>query len=287
MTEKRSYLRALVQWIRRLSRGHGAMQTADAVRDLLKLKGASGAHYLECNDGRTYAVKFFQQTSDKAVTNEFLGSTLAVELSLPTTNMILVRLSQEFIELAADLRSRNIRAGVHVGNERVANAFDFDEPIAKNLPEGTAIVNAADLPGIIVFDNWLLNGDRNNVGNNLLQSVGSNSFKYVMVDFGHCFEGPSWTAASLVQAQSNSNIVPLFPFIAKEVVNHQSLEPFLSRLSAIGNQRIDEIVDSIPSEWGITAPESGALKDFLKYRRDAIRGVLYDPVRRNNFPNWR
>ncbi len=96
-----------------------------------KFKGASGAHAFECNDDRTYIVKFADAT--KTVVNEHVGSVLSKELGLCTPENAIVELRPELVSASDDLRQRQISPGLHYGSQRVSDSFDFDSDFARNL----------------------------------------------------------------------------------------------------------------------------------------------------------
>jgi len=264
------------------------LQTLDALEDLGKLgKGASASHYFKCSDNRVYVVKLFEQPGNKTVANELLGFSLATELTLPVPNIVFVQIPQQLINLSEELRQRAITPRLHIGSERIENAFDFDNPMASNLPSSATIVNESDLPGVIVLDNWILNCDRNNLGNNLLQVIQSARFRYLMVDFSHCFTDPNWTEQTLIQNKLNTNMMPTFPFIGNMVRSADSFDESLSKLEGLPDGRIDSIVGMLPPDWKLTDGELQGMREFLKYREATVRNVLLDPKNRGNFPNWR
>ena len=70
---------------------------------------------------------------------------------------------------------------------------DFGRMTAQSLP----LTNADCLPGLIVLDNLVLNRDRNNSGNNLLQTTASGGLEYKTVDFNEILAGPRWTVEAM------------------------------------------------------------------------------------------
>jgi hypothetical protein len=263
--------------------------TLEAREDLGKLKGASASHYFACNNGQVYVVKFNLGGQDHTAVNELLCCLLASELHLPAPHTALVHVSEQLISVSDDLLQRKIPPGVHVGTQRINDAFDFDDPTAKNLPTGTTITNYPELPGVVVFDTWVMNSDRNNAGNNLLQNLQTEppSFKYWMVDFGHSFMGPNWSPETIVQNKGNPLLMSPFQFVANAVTGAASFEPILTRLEQFEASRIRSMTSLIPGEWGLQGDSCETLAEFLRYRQGMVRGVVLSDGNRGNFPNWK
>ena len=107
----------------------------------------------------------------KTVVNELVGGSLAI-INLPTPNISLVNVSSEFIEVSDVLRSRGITAGLQIGFAKLTNAADFHQ-LERQFSGEMILENSHDLYGIICFDNWVLNSDRNNAGNNMIEILGN------------------------------------------------------------------------------------------------------------------
>lgn len=68
-----------------------------AVKDLKIKKGSTKPHAFECDDGRTYLVKFKDGT--RTVINEHIGYSLARFLELPVPESRQVVVSRELIDI--------------------------------------------------------------------------------------------------------------------------------------------------------------------------------------------
>ncbi len=72
------------------------IKIVNAVRDVGVTKGVTAPHFMECDDGMTYLVKFYSGGSKVAV-NEHLGHSLARAVTLPSPKGVLVEVSAEMI----------------------------------------------------------------------------------------------------------------------------------------------------------------------------------------------
>ena len=252
-----------------------------AVRDVGVNRGATGPHFMECDDGRTYLVKF--SGGSKAAVNEFVGQTLARVVALPTPNSALVDVSAEVIGHSSDLQNRAISPGLHQGSEVVPNSSDLTELERRQRRLDEELVNWEVLPGTICLDNWILTEDRDRPENHLLQAV-PGGFRYYMVDFTHCFTGPNWTADSLDQGSFVRVLMPIDPQIAASVRGLPSLESTLRRIEAVSDRTMEETAAAIPGAWAVTDDDRTTLVRFLETRRGLLRSVLTENS--NRFPNW-
>lgn len=251
------------------------------IKDLGVTKGATGPHVIECDDGRSYVVKFADGT--KASINEFVGHALAKAVGLPVPNGAFVDVDAGLIATSPNMSHRGIKPGRHQGSELIPLVLDFDQFGRRQLQDGVRLDNPEVLPGTICHDNWILTRDRDRADNHLVQFV-DGRFKYLMVDFTHGFTGPKWTADSIEQGSYVRVLMPTLPPVANAVTGMASFRPTLDRIEGLGDSDIEEVVAAVPEEWGLTEEDGLCLVDFLKLRRGLIKGVLASS--RSSFPNW-
>ncbi len=280
MNSSQSGLRAPAK-CRRWGQLRVQVKAVRAVRDVGINRGATGPHFMECDDGLTYLVKFSK--GSRAAVNEHLGHWLAHTAGLPTPPSALVEVSSEMIAHSNDLQNRAIEPGLHQGSEVVANASDLSQILNRQTSLDQELVNSEVLPGTVCLDNWILTQDRDRAENHLLQAV-PGGFRYFMVDFTHSFTGPNWTVDSLEQGSFLRVPMPVLPEIAVLVRGPSSFESTLRRIEAVPDSVIEEIVAAIPGEWGITEEERSASASFIELRRGQVRSVLTS--NRRAFPNW-
>ncbi len=252
--------------------------TVTAVRDLRIRKGSAGSHAFECDDGQTYFVKFMDGT--RTVVNEHVGYSLAGFLGLPVPESRYVTVSQNLIDASNDLKKRGVVGGEHHGTRWMEGCVDFKGLVVREL----VIANASSLPGLIVLDNLLLNMDRNNPGNNLLQTMPSGKREFRTVDFSETLSGRNWSIETLEVAKMTSHLMPVFPVIALAVNGMSSFSPWLEKTESLSAERVDGILSGVPDSWGVGASEKAAISDFILTRKTMIRGILNGG--RARFLNW-
>jgi hypothetical protein len=257
-------------------------KVVNGLRDLGVTKGATGPHIIECDDGKTYVVKFADGT--KTVVNEFVGHALARAVGLPVPAAAFVVLGADLIGGSSDLTYRAVGTGPHVGSELIPDVMDFDQFGRLGQQQAVELSNAGVLPGTLCHDNWVLTRDRDRSDNHLVQAL-NGEFRYTMVDFTHAFTGPAWTADAIEQGSYLRVLMPMHPFVAVSVAGLASFIPTLEKVEAVGDSEIEEIVSAIPQSWGIAEEERLLLVNFLELRRGLVRGVLTS--NRARFPNWR
>jgi len=58
----------------------------------------------------------------------------------------------------------------------------------------------------------------------------------------------------------------------------------LAKLKGITEGQINELLLSVPSEWGLSTAECTALREFILRQREKVGEILEQ--NRNLFPNW-
>ncbi len=207
----------------------------------------------------------------KVPVNELVGSELAYRLGLPCKEPYLVDVptaiaSQTHLRGKADL----MQAGS-------AFAVPFITGDAPPTPEHvTKTDQPRHLPGIVAFDTWVANLDRNNAGN-LMGSPSPddpNAYRIWMIDQGHCFTGPGWTASTLA---AHKDIPPAsyLPVLEPGIQGAlPSLAKWVDVIEQVSDVQLTDIVSLIPDAWLADANERQAMVDFLSRRRSGIRSVL-------------
>lgn len=196
-----------------------------------------------------------------------------MHLGLPVPKVALVRITQDLINLSQDLQTRNVKEGIHIGS-MLQNITDFDKIALQGL-DGKLLVNPADLYGVVCFDTWLLNTDRINPGNNMIEFLSNDRIRYWMIDFSHCFTGVDWTETSLAREKHKQEVMPRFNrFFGKYVTNPQGFNDWFNRLESIHDSDIQDIIDGIPQQWSLKAGERVEISNTIKVRRDLARHII-------------
>lgn len=273
---------ALVSEGSQLDGQHGRLDvgTVRAVTPVKKMKGGSQSMLFDCDDGKSYVVKFNDGT--KNVANEFVGSEIALALGLPAPRHALVEINQGLIDADPELKQRNIKPGIHHGTVFEPTALDLD---ARGLdPRTITLENAKDVSGVIAFDNLMINTDRNNSGNNLFFQASSTSYTYMMCDYNCIFTGNSWTAPTLASSVTFPNLVPVHPILANTITGATQFEDALTRIEGLQTGSTVTIVNNIPQTWTISSAERAAIINFLEGRKSRVREIILR--NRPAFPRW-
>lgn len=249
------------------------MNTVTAIRDLGKVDtGGSNAHFFLCSDQKEYVVKFVE-SGKKTTVNELVGGTLAWSLKLPTPRIVKVMITEGLINLQDELKKRNIPAGFHIGIERLpSSAWSFNYPIEEKLHDKT-LINTSELYGVIGFDNWVINTDRDNKGNNMIDFLPNNKIKYMMIDFGHCFTNNEWNE-NLQNSINSTNMMGVFNFIKRHVRDFVDFEYWIKEIESFQDNVIDSIVSNVPDTWNLSPNERAILLNFIISRKRLIRAIV-------------
>jgi len=248
---------------------------AIAFRDYIK-SGGSGAMIFDVevqpNDIARVVLKPSGNAQGfKVPVNELAGSELAYRLGLPCKEPYLVNVptaiaSRTHLRDRADL----MQAGY-------AFAVPFIVGDAPPTPEHvTKTDQPGHIPGIVAFDTWIANSDRNNAGN-LMGSPSPddpNAYRIWMIDQGYCFTGPGWNASTLA-AHNDISPASYLPVLEPGIQNAlSSLAKWVDVIEHVSDVQLTDIVNLIPDAWLADAKERQAMVDFLSRRRSGIRSVL-------------
>ncbi len=258
--------------------------------------GVSESALIECDNGKTYIVKFNDVRPDylypKTLPNEYLAYRLAKSLVLPVPDCELIWVPRSFIEKNPQLRQRRkstspVRsAGIHFGCLEIKNSYTLDHVMIQGLMRSlrlfSKIRNRQEMVGTIVFDTWTLNGDRvANKGNTLLRRVGEAKFDYYQIDHGHCFTGADWTHSQLGLVSGAGNVLPGYQGLHSQAIRRGCFEEYLTRMESVDDIQISSAISIVPSAWKLNDLDKSTLKTFLLARAPLVRSLLYGAFERS------
>jgi len=238
-------------------------------------KGASRPLYLCCDDESDYVVKFPMPQWPRSQFNEVIGAGLLRQMDAPAPDAVIVTIPPELVAASTVLQQRHVVAGDYFGTIRMPNPLDLSDAISKKL-RPSMIVNRTEVAGIIAFDNWVKNTDRNDGNALLVSSPGHNqpSFRLVAIDSGLILTGHAWTRESLQAAASDRSIAPCHSFLVGCVWGREEFIPYCQAVEHITESSIRDVTSWIPSAWSFPEPDREAVIGFLSARRSIIGEVL-------------
>ena len=253
-------------------------------------KTASSPWLVKCNndDKEKYIVKFSNQNNSFA--NEFVCYNIANKISLTTTPSFAVKIEQKAVEIINRRKAQEneplITEGKYFFSKFVEDPYTLNEE-GHNTLKPTEIRNLEQVPGMIVFDVFVDNGNRSHQ-NALIHPIDKESpiFEYVLIDHGHCFSSDGWNANSIKNLQYT--IKPI-PWKTTEITNVCAFIPYIAALDLLDESFFKKIIEEIPSEWKHVPEDFEALLAFLTSRDSklVLSTILQAKNNKQLFPNWK
>lgn len=231
--------------------------------------GRSSPHLILFDDGHKYVVKFKNNPQgDWVVTYEYIVNSLASRLQLPIPRYKIVRVSGSFIEKNEKLAKIGFKSGSQFASRFIENTVLFTD-LSSTLSKGQ-IRNVDQIAGLIVFDHWVGNSDRN--PKNLLflpTNDGSNQYEFRMIDQANCF--------NISTTNPERKFLPL-KVRKKEVYrwcntlldSKKQLSSFVDRILEIKNEEIYDLIYSMSSDWLVNEEDKYRLYKHIKYAKKAL-----------------
>jgi hypothetical protein len=270
--------------------------TTFAVEYIRRMRGGSQSELLRCADGAYYVVKFQNNLQGiRVLANDLLGTLLAKQLGLPTSEPAIVVVSEALIRnsdgMYIELKSSHARC-------RSGTCFGSRYPSHKDLSgssildvtwdfvpsaEMHALENLADFAGMLVFDKWTGNTDSRQAIYN--REENHPHYRATMIDQGNCFNGGKW---SFPDAPMGGRYYGYSPYAGYR--GFDAFEPWLGRLEHDVNESVLlKAGQEIPQEWyEQNASAFSRLLERLDHRRKGVRDLLWKLVKASpqSFPNW-
>jgi hypothetical protein len=110
-------------------------------------------------------------------------------LSYP--DLVVVRITEQFVYGCDNPFADGINSGYYIGVVYLPDA----EPMPRyeqSIFRENSLINPKHVYGVACLDNWLLNDDRKDPRNNLVELLPDRRIKYIPVDFSFCFADDNW-----------------------------------------------------------------------------------------------
>jgi len=233
-------------------------------------KGHSKPHLIRFNDGNDYVVKFKNNpTGTRMLVNEYVAGRLARLLNLPVIPFRTVYISQKFIESNPSLSHFGFRSGNQFATLFIMDCTYLPKDLDPNQP--IQINNHEQLAGVIAFDYWLGNVDRNRK-NLLLKPMPDGGFQFYLIDHGHCFTHSQWTVETLktIPDMSDSWMKAHKHYISL-LQGDTGIPEYVKRILELPRKALERVVHSIPADWDVSDFEREALIQYLVESQERMR----------------
>ena len=239
---------------------------------------------MSASDGNCYVVKM-RNDGPKSNFNEYVASGIARIFGLPTAEPTVVHLGADLIRRTPALQGAQIEPGPYLATRYVRDAYDVGRNAGFSAqPE--PVTNLEDVPSFVVFDILVNNKDRND-GNTLLAPSRDDEgrlvgYRYMLIDHGHCFGGPSWDSDTVSDLPYELAHVP---WRTDGIEGEGGFCGPAERMAGLSGEDVDKAGGGLPGEWGVPADEYGALKEAVTSRS---AGRMLGAIRANQslFAGW-
>jgi hypothetical protein len=236
-------------------------------------KGKTKPQLILFDDGNSYLVKFKNNPQgNRSLVNEHIVAKLGQLLHLPIPPSRLVYVPQYFIDQCSTLSSYGFVSGNQFASLLVENCVGL--PSQPPYPEWSQFLNPDCIPAILIFDLWVSNADRwrNNI---LLQRFSEYRYFIYLIDHSDCFPGGTkWTLGSLEEPPKLRKLRSVHKWCLSLLNDQSPFETFLSKLVALPDIAIEEVLESIPIDWNISTIERKALFNHLINGRNNLPELI-------------
>ena len=223
---------------------------------------------------------------------EDVGTQLAEWFGLATLEYALLAIDASVDEIP--LRPGQLAASGPAFVTRAAQGH----PWGGSAEELDAVVNPEAVAGLVVFDTWTLNPDRHppdssarrpNYDNVFLEKTGERGkaeFRLLAIDHGCCFTGGrdlSPRIASIDQIRE-MRLYGLFPAFVPRV-RQEHVECAIARLRELKEDRVAQIVESVPREWEVDEKTRKAWKELVCRRAAFVAESILPQIARACWPD--
>jgi hypothetical protein len=232
-------------------------------------KASTRPHILAFDDGNSYVTKFRgNPEGDSVLIKEFVASELLRALDF-------ARLDGRIVTVEADLmRTQAELAGLTPGPQFGSHYEPDNKPFS--VKDLRSLTNYSDLPQVVVFDTFLCNTDRHLANiffvRDRMQSAVA--YRFAMIDHDRIFGRAKWDCQALGYGKTSrtfSDALNILDYISPTL---DVFETFLLRLEALRPEKIESILDAVPSEWGFILSDKAAVLDFLLFRKGLVRSII-------------
>jgi HipA-like protein len=219
-----------------------------------------------------------------ALVREFVGTSLAHWLGLETLEFALMQVTKE-----DEIPLPNGALAVE-GTAFVTRAVS-GQPWSGDPKELMLLDNLDSISRLVVFDTWTLNADRHppdtigrkpKMDNVFFSADGATAgrFRLLAIDHTECFGGTGRDLGggmATIDRIREEHVYGLFPEF-KTHIKATQLTAVASRLAELDQTAVEQIIDRIPADWGVSpsmrASLTALIVDRARYLSDRIVALV-------------
>ena len=214
-----------------------------------------------------------------ALASELVGTELAAWLGLRTLEFSILNVHSDIEIPLKDCAGSVLPGPAFISRKIKASPLDGGDVYLPNLNR------PGDIAMLVVLDTWLMNPDRcppaegfygmEPTRDNLIFSPeGRGKYHLIAFDHTHCFvEGDFWNEIGNPHLKCDARVYGLFPEFER-YLSRGHLKAALDRLAQLDRATVEQIVTSVPREWGITGATATAWKELIFERAAYVVATL-------------
>ncbi|CZR03267.1 HipA family kinase [Trichococcus collinsii] len=236
--------------------------------------GVTRPSIAEAEDGKYYVIKYLNDSMNgKGLFNEYVAYQIGQALDIPMPKQILLDFNSDFINRNEAIKIKNSRPCQCIASEYRRGNCNINPSILKRVE------NHQDIPGIILFDQIILNNDRSINPGNLYYD--QKTKRVLAIDHSHIFiNGLVWDATCLQNLLSEGpQIVPemngqIYKYLSHYVDGHSPFHTIQNKIHNLDLEEIRKKICAVPDEWGITSREIELSFEVVQMQVNNIDSVL-------------
>lgn len=221
---------------------------------------------------------------DHCLACDFICTQLAEWLGLPTLDYGLVEIDAKIDEI------RLYNGSMARSGPAFITRTERGEPWDGSKKQLDRVCNPDDIARLVVFDTWVMNGDRQSSlirkPDNVLLSMERGEAgkpRLVAIDHTHCLTDSTGTEVDLTKTGS-ADVTEVFGLFRefRSFLNRSGVREIAGRLNSLDSATVTGIVESIPVEWRVPKRARNRLIKLIIQRAartaDTIEELLLGPA---------
>lgn len=241
--------------------------------------GGSKSQLVLASDGRKYVVKLIANPQKtRILANEYVVGRLAKLLGVPSPEVALIQVEQQFVDVVNPRANHIFRAGPAFGSLYIEGDGLVVTPSSPGEMVRTGNVNK--WPNAIVLDSLVQNEDLKPEHVLLAKNVSNGASEFWHVDHGHCFGvDRGWSTLNSANCSPRNLLYP-------EVVSGTNpFEEAFQKLQGITPEVVSDMLTAIPiAQWEVPSTDLDAMKLYLEAAKTNVHNAII--AAKERFPKW-